>query len=90
MMEAQGLMNPEEGVAATRPEMAPEHHPTIDHLRASLQSRMHQVAAPNIAAKLLFQQAITARRLAPKADPPLNPNHPNQRRVVPSVMRETL
>lgn len=70
--------------------MAPEHQPTIDHFLANLQSRIVQVAAPNIAVKLLFQQAMTARRLAPKADPPLKPNHPNHRKTVPRTIKETL
>jgi len=87
---AHGGRYPEAGVAATSPEMTPEHHPTIDHLRARRQSRITQVIAANIAVKLLFQQAITARRLAPKAEPPLNPSQPNQRKTVPRVMRETL
>jgi hypothetical protein len=90
MTDAQGVMKPEAGVAATRPEIQPEHHPTIDHLRASLKSRMHQVIAPNIAVRQEFQQAMTARRLAPNADPPLNPNHPNHSRMVPRVIKETL
>jgi hypothetical protein len=32
--EAQGVMNPDAGVAATRPEIHPEHQPTIDHFLA--------------------------------------------------------
>jgi len=32
--EAQGVMKPDAGVAATRPEIHPEHHPTIDHFLA--------------------------------------------------------
>ena len=77
-------------MAATRPEMVPEHQPTMDHLRARRQSRITQVMAANMAVMLVFQQAMTARRLAPKADPPLKPNQPNQRKTVPRVMRETL
>lgn len=34
MIEAQGVMKPEAGVAATRPEMHPEHQPTMDHFLA--------------------------------------------------------
>ena len=34
MIEAHGVMKPEAGVAATRPEIQPEHHPTIDHFLA--------------------------------------------------------
>src|SRR5215469_1011520 len=86
----QGVIKPDAGVAATRPEMAPEHHPTMDHLRASLQSRSTQDIEPNIAARLEFQQAMTARRLAPNAEPPLKPSQPNHNRTVPSVMSETL
>lgn len=33
---AQGGMKPDAGVAATRPEIHPEHHPTILHFLASL------------------------------------------------------
>lgn len=88
--DAQGVMKPEAGVAATRPEMTPEHQPTMDHLRARRQSRRTQVIAANMAVRLEFQQAMVARRLAPNADPPLKPNHPNHRKTVPRVIRETL
>lgn len=89
-MEAQGGMKPEAGVAATSPEMTPEHQPTIDHFFARRKSSKHQVMAANMAVKQEFQQAMVARRLAPKAEPPLKPSHPNQRRMVPRVIRETL
>ncbi len=36
MIDAHGVMKPEAGVAATRPEIHPEHQPTIDHFLASL------------------------------------------------------
>jgi hypothetical protein len=36
MTAAHGGMKPEAGVAATRPEMQPEHQPTMDHFFASL------------------------------------------------------
>lgn len=87
---AHGVMKPEAGVAATRPEMHPEHQPTMDHLRARRQSRMVQVMAANMAVMLLFQHAMVARKLAPKADPPLKPSHPNHSNTVPRVMRDTL
>jgi hypothetical protein len=87
---AHGVMKPEAGVAATSPEMVPEHHPTMDHLRARRQSRRTHVMAANMAVKFEFQQAMTARRLAPKAEPPLKPNQPNQRKTVPRVIKETL
>ena len=89
-MEPQDVQKPDAGVAATRPEMAPEHQPTMDHFLASLQSRIVQVAAANIAVRLVFQHACTARKFAPKDDPPLKPSQPNQRNTVPSTIRETL
>lgn len=90
MIEAQGGMKPDAGVAATRPEMVPEHQPTMDHFLASRKSRRHHVMAANMAARHEFQHAMAARRFAPKAEPPLKPSHPNHRRTVPSVTRETL
>lgn len=90
MTLAHGGKKPEAGVAATSPEMTPEHHPTMDHLRARRQSRRTQVMAANMAVRLLFQHAMTARRLAPKAEPPLKPNQPNHRKTVPRVIKETL
>jgi hypothetical protein len=87
---AHGVINPEAGVAATNPEIVPEHQPTIDHFRARRQSSRTQVMAPNAAVKFVFQEAIVARRLAPKAEPPLNPSQPNHRKTVPRRMRETL
>lgn len=89
-MLAQGSMNPEAGVAATRPEIVPEHQPTMDHFLASLKSSRHQVMAANMAVRHEFQQAMTARRLAPKAEPPLKPSQPNHRNMVPRVISEML
>lgn len=89
-MEAQGVMKPDAGVAATSPEMVPEHQPTRDHFLARRKSSRHQVMAATMAVRHEFQQAMVARRLAPKAEPPLKPSQPNQRRMVPSVMREIL
>ena len=90
MIEPHGVTNPEAGVAATSPEIAPEHQPTIDHFRASLQSRITQVADANMAHRLVFQQAMVARRFAPNEEPPLKPSQPNQRKTVPKTINETL
>jgi len=38
----------------------------------------------------VFAKAMTASELAPKADPALNPNYPNQRRPVPKITNGTL
>ena len=85
-----GVINPDAGVAATRPDIAPEHQPTIDHFLARRKSRKTQVAAANIATRLVFQQAMTALRFAPKLEPPLKPSQPNHKKVVPSTIKETL
>jgi hypothetical protein len=45
---------------------------------------------PVAAAKLVLIQANAAIEFAAKADPPLNPNHPNHRRHVPINVIETL
>ena len=90
MIEPHGVIKPDAGVAATSPEIAPEHQPTIDHFLASLQSSSVQVHAANIAVRHEFQHAITARRFAPNELPPLNPSHPNHSSTVPSTISDTL
>ncbi len=90
MTEPHAVQYPDAGVAATRPEMAPEHQPTMDHFLASLQSRIVQDAAANMAVRLVFQQAWTALKFAPKEEPPLKPSQPNHRKVVPRTIKETL
>lgn len=76
--EAHGYINPEDGVAATRPAIVPEQKPTMVHRRSILKSNRHQTMPPNAAAIIEFQIAKIARRLAPKALPPLKPSQPNQ------------
>lgn len=75
--------NPEPGVIATKPATAPEQKPTADHFLSSLQSHSIHVSPPTLAARFVTMHAWTARRFAPSADPPLNPNHPNHRKIVP-------
>lgn len=88
--EAQSGINPDAGVAATSPEIQPEHHPTMDHFLASLKSSRHHVAAATIAVRHEFQQATTALRFAPNELPPLNPSQPNHSSTVPRVIKLTL
>jgi hypothetical protein len=74
MALAHSGMNPDAGVAATRPEINPLQKPTAEYFFASLKSsRVHAIAekAPVIT-ELKF--AKTARRLAPNAEAPLNPS----------------
>lgn len=62
----------------------------MDHFLARRQSRMTHAMAAKAAVMLVFQQAMTARRLAPYDEPPLKPSQPNHRNTVPSRISETL
>lgn len=42
-----------------------------------------QVIPETLAARLVTMQALAALMLAARADPPLKPNQPNQRKAVP-------
>lgn len=77
MTDDHGLTYPEDGVAATRPAMEPEQKPTMLHRRSMRKSSRHQTMPPKAAAIMVFQTAKIARRLAPKALPPLKPIQPN-------------
>jgi hypothetical protein len=57
---------------------------------SSRKSSKTQVIPPNAAASMEFQMAIMARKFAPKAEPPLNPSHPNHKMNVPRLTIETL
>ena len=88
---------PAAGVMATSPATAPLQNPTIENLPESLvllddatYSSMVPIAPPAQAAKCVEIQADTARRFAPSAEPPLNPNHPIQRNAVPRTTLTTL
>ena len=64
--------------------------PTTDHFRSKRQSIKIHVIAPVHPARLVTRNAIAALRFAPRADPALKPNHPNQRKTVPSITLEML
>ena len=68
---------------ATKPQTLPEAKPRIvDFLRKIYYQTIHVI--PEIAAAMfVFIHAIEASGLAVKADPPLNPNHPNHSKAVP-------
>lgn len=53
------------------------------------QSMVIQVRPPMEAARLVTTEAWTERKFIAPADPPLKPNHPNQRSVVPMTTCET-
>jgi hypothetical protein len=73
----------------TRPHTAPQAKPKMEGEFLCMDSRKIQVTPPVAAAIFVETQATPARPLAPKAEPPLNPNHPNQRMAVPRRMKDT-
>lgn len=48
------------------------------------------VRPPEAAATLVEMHAATARKFAPRAEPPLNPCHPTQRQPVPRTITALL
>ncbi len=74
---------PAPGVMATNPTTAPIQKPRTDGFFPLSTSKNIQDSPAAAAAVLVVAKADTARVLAPKADPALNPNQPNQSRPVP-------
>src|SRR5882757_10367693 len=84
-MPCHGATKPDAGVIVPSPATAPEIMPSTDGLRRVLHSIAPQVSAPAQAARWVAMIAITARELAPSADPPLKPNQPTHSRPVPTT-----
>jgi hypothetical protein len=78
-------MNPEAGVIATNPDIAPEAAPTALVFPVCAQLRnIHHMAATAVA-KLVFWKACVSKKPANPALPGLNPNHPNHSKEVPNI-----
>src|SRR3989344_7034355 len=76
---------PEAGVIATKPQTAPIAIPVAVGFPFIIQSYIIQLRAANAAATFVTTNALTARPLAASAEPALNPNHPNHKRVAPRI-----
>jgi hypothetical protein len=74
MTLAHNGINPDAGVAATRPEIKPLQKPTAEYFFANLKSSRVHVMAENAPVITVLKLAYTARRLAPKEEAPLNPS----------------
>src|SRR5882724_9249928 len=74
---------PAAGVMATRPTTAPTQKPTTDGFLPRNTSKNIQESPAAAAAVLVVEKAETDRALAPRAEPALKPNQPNQSRPVP-------
>lgn len=74
MALAHSGINPDAGVAATRPEISPLQKPTAEYFLANRKSRRVHVMAENIPVITELKFAKIARRLAPNAEAPLKPS----------------
>lgn len=74
MALAHNGINPDAGVAATRPEISPLQKPTAEYFFANLKSSRVHVIAEIIPAMTELKFAKMARRLAPNAEAPLKPS----------------
>src|SRR5436190_3945297 len=81
---------PAHGVMQASPATAPVNAPTrlgFPSRRHEMNSHVHIAIEP---AMSVFTNACAATPLAARADPPLKPNHPNQRSPVPRATKATL
>src|SRR5215470_7998373 len=88
MMPCHGATKPDAGVIVPSPATAPDIMPSTDGLRRAYHSIAAHVSAPAQAARCVAVIAITARELAARADPPLNPNQPTHNNPVPITASE--
>src|SRR2546422_2577621 len=88
--EAIGVTYPDAGVIATRPATAPEAAPSTVGLPRLIHSVNIQPSAAAAAPVLVAVNALTARPLALRALPALNPNHPTQSKAAPVTAKGRL
>lgn len=74
---------PQAGVMATKPMTTPLHVPTTEGSLPSNLSKNIHVIIPAAAAVFVVQNTWHAKGPALRADPALNPSHPNQNSAVP-------
>src|SRR5256885_16662390 len=75
---------------ATNPTTRPVPAPTAVALPVRIRSKHAHVTSAMAAAVFVFVNASAARPLAARAEPALNPNHPNHKRPAPSSTSGTL
>src|SRR5206468_2151729 len=79
----QGSTNPDAGVTATSPATMPDASPRAVGLPLKIHSTRHHVSPAAAAAAWVVVKPLAPRSVAFRADPPLNPNHPNQSSPAP-------
>src|SRR5947209_3375886 len=85
-----GRTKPDAGVTATSPATMPDARPRAVGLPLKIHSTRHQVSPAAAAAAWVVVNAVLARLSAFRADPPLNPNQPNQSSPAPIRVRTML
>src|SRR6186713_3154228 len=75
--------NPAAGVIATRPTTAPIQNPSTEGFFPLITSKNIQVRPADAAAVVVVPNALTAKEVAPTAEPALKPNQPNHNSPVP-------
>eukprot|EP00438_Fugacium_kawagutii_P031679 Skav232908 [mRNA] locus=scaffold1477:508993:509643:+ [translate_table: standard] len=83
-----GVTKPAPGVMATRPATAPTDAPTLLALPFRTRSMASHVNMADAAATKVVAAATPS--VVDKAEPPLNPNQPNQRRQPPKITKGAL
>src|SRR4051812_31346234 len=79
--------NPHAGVIATNPTTAPTHAPIDETLFPLIASIKIHATIADAAAVLVVAKAFTDKPFAAKAEPALNPNHPNHSKPVPIITK---
>src|SRR5690606_24818963 len=79
------VTKPAAGVMATKPTTTPIQTPMAVGFLPRAASKKIQASAAAADAALVVANAEAAKPFAPKADPALNPNQPNQSNPVPSI-----
>src|SRR5215468_3907291 len=90
MMAESGETKPEPGVIATSPATEPEAAPSIVGLPLAIHSANIHESAAAAAAMCVTTNALTARPLAPRADPALKPNQPTHSSDAPMIVNGRL
>ncbi len=85
-----GPTNPAAGVIATSPATAPLAAPTVVARLCRIHSGISQPNTAAAVASCVATNADPASPLAPRAEPALNPNHPNHRIAPPRITSGTL
>src|SRR5262252_2895386 len=81
-----GATYPAAGVIATSPATAPDAAPKLVAFPYRTRSAIDHANSAVDAATVVLIDAVPANWLAPYAEPPLKPNHPNHKNAIPIII----